>query len=878
MTLVDFPTTGRIGVPESPAASWIDFLQDRIDPNWRSDEWSRDDWYFRSDPTNPRTKAFRCSTKGCLVPALVQGRECTHCSYVITKTADLTKSAQRKALHESLNRGRGLSTESCQVQRGGQRCARRVLARGVCATHYAQSRDHTERLGMSLETFLEMEVGRPFEAKPLCAVAACGRQTARTPIELCLAHGQKFRKTGQSYDDWMAVATPMYVPGNFSLKGLHPQLRLEIAVGLQMDDQSNLVLNPFVLSTFIYRLERVEGARSLLDAKTFALMTTALQSNTNMPSLLRRLNRNLRRLHAECTGTDLAANDEWDPTLMEFSASMQQERRRRLSGRGRSEARQKPIDFTTIKQPWLRDMAKRWAVDTIPTTADLRRVIRMLTIFSKVLSSRSGGADPATASIADVTRFVRKLDALTNAAGTAVSFGTKKMHLHHTRRFFKECREAGLMHEVGVSFAFTSSHKISGSSDGDVGSEEPVPVRLMRLIVKNLHHSRVSTVARGTGWTPESQSKALYAALRIAIDTGRRPNEVVGLRVGCVIAKTNRTQRPIVPSSSDVRHPGMSAISNNGDGGASIDNTQYYLEYDNEKGKRANRKLPITVSTAKAILEWQEYRLSLPHGKNFDEWLFPSTAPHGANNRAHLTTKVLAMALNRVVASIDSLDSDVEDFVNGGFLPYRKRIEVYTFRHAYAQRLADNRVPVDVLRDLMDHKSVDTTMAYYVVSSQRKREAIASVAHLTFDRHGELAPMESTTAYELASVAVSFGNCVDPANVQAEGAGCKIREQCAGCDLFRADPSYLPDLEEHLVSLRGNLVLVKAAGGVASWIIDALQKELTAFRRLVKAIKAKVAQMTDAQKQSIEEATTTLRRIRGARALPGVSMDTKDEE
>jgi integrase len=37
----------------------------------------------------------------------------------------------------------------------------------------------------------------------------------------------------------------------------------------------------------------------------------------------------------------------------------------------------------------------------------------------------------------------------------------------------------------------------------------------------------------------------------------------------------------------------------------------------------------------------------------------------------------------------------------------------YALRHSYAQRHADAGVPVDVLRELMDHVAVATTMGYY---------------------------------------------------------------------------------------------------------------------------------------------------------------------
>ena len=93
-------------------------------------------------------------------------------------------------------------------------------------------------------------------------------------------------------------------------------------------------------------------------------------------------------------------------------------------------------------------------------------------------------------------------------------------------------------------------------------------------------------------------------------------------------------------------------------------------------------------------------------------------------------------------------------------------VYAYAFRHSYAQRHADAGVPVDVLRDLMDHKSIATTMGYYDISLRRKREAVSTIAALTVDRLGARKP-SSASAYQLRSVAVPYGNCTEPSNVKA---------------------------------------------------------------------------------------------------------------
>ena len=126
----------------------------------------------------------------------------------------------------------------------------------------------------------------------------------------------------------------------------------------------------------------------------------------------------------------------------------------------------------------------------------------------------------------------------------------------------------------------------------------------------------------------------------------------------------------------------------------------------------------------------------------------------------------------------------------------RKRVYPYAFRHSYAQRHADAGVPIDVLRDLLDHRETATTQGYYRVTQKRKRDAVRTLHRQVIDRTGNAAPAPSATAYELRSVAAPFGNCIEPSNVKAGGGACPIRFQCSGCGFYRADPSYIPAIED----------------------------------------------------------------------------------
>ena len=116
---------------------------------------------------------------------------------------------------------------------------------------------------------------------------------------------------------------------------------------------------------------------------------------------------------------------------------------------------------------------------------------------------------------------------------------------------------------------------------------------------------------------------------------------------------------------------------------------------------------------------------------------------------------------------------------DGTPLPFnRSKIFPYAFRHTFCQRYADAGVPLHVLQALMDHRSADTTAAYFQASKKMKRDAVDTLRVLAMDRHGNPAPMASATAYELRSVAVPWGNCVEPSNVKAGG---RARQQSPPC-------------------------------------------------------------------------------------------------
>ena len=240
------------------------------------------------------------------------------------------------------------------------------------------------------------------------------------------------------------------------------------------------------------------------------------------------------------------------------------------------------------------------------------------------------------------------------------------------------------------------------------------------------------------------------------------------------------------------------------------------------------RRLPVTSGTAEIILAWQRHRAGLRVPPALDRWLFPSPLLRARQSRGHVTPACVARAFKAWVGQIGTIDSELPgpDGTPAPFDP--SLITPYALRHSYAQRHADAGVPVDVLKELMDHVSVTTTMGYYRVSLKRKQQAIRSVGPLATDAAGNPAPFTSPTAYQRASVAVPFGNCTEPSNVKAGGGACPIRFQCAGCGFYRPDPSYLPALEQHIAGLRADRETALAIGA-ADYVLANLTAEIDAF-------------------------------------------------
>jgi hypothetical protein len=202
----------------------------------------------------------------------------------------------------------------------------------------------------------------------------------------------------------------------------------------------------------------------------------------------------------------------------------------------------------------------------------------------------------------------------------------------------------------------------------------------------------------------------------------------------------------------------------------------------------------------------------------------------------------------------------------------------YAYRHTYAQRHADAGIAVDVLSQLLDHRTLEVTRRYYRVGEQRRRAAVDTVTAHSFDRHGNRLWRDAHTLldseharYAVGDVAVPYGRCTEPSNVQAGGGACPVRFRCAGCDHFRTDVSHLPELAGYLDDLlRTRERLAATIDGIDEWAranATPTSEEITRIRRLIHRINGDIAGLDAVERAQIDDAVAVVRRHRAAHTV-----------
>lgn len=801
---------------------WADWLTVQIDPLWRPGEWDAARWFFDGDPANLLTAAGVCEVSSCRVKT--DGpRMCSPCqkAFRVSSMPRVVFVAEHDASRQKIPNG---SLEKCRVIRDGVECVAAVHCLGLCQSHYASFAYSRRSRDRSLEEWLQR--ARPYlDTRASCLVEGCEELVAGRQ-QLCSYHHHRRRRqladgavgAGGSAAVWAETAAPFLRAGQFSLAPVRPLVRLELIYALQQRAARRGVVQPKTMRLVV---NHVADRDRLVGVSAEQLAGPSWQTCPELAIMMREIERWLTEGHEAMCGVDPRQRLVWDLRQLNLHANKDSTQVRRAKG---------SLDFSVIGQDWLRRLSMRYCA-TFTSTVGLHKVVLVSQKASGALEhTLDGGHDPAALGPLHLDAITAGFRSWCLPDGSPRSQGYRHDALHIFFLMLDFGRRAGLLDTVPSVFARDPKrHRIKKVKiDDEAGRAIPEPV--IAQLDRHLHLLSCPVIYRG--WTQDQMDQMFRTLYLVMRDTGRRPREVCSLRVDCL------------------DHTSDGAL----------------LIWDNHKSGRRSRRLPITGGTAEIIEAWRTVRLGLTSGDVRDHYLFPARTlgvPDAYFMPANLSDGLRVW----VHDTIPELHSDSVDTAGVRQPVDRTRIYPYAFRHSYAQRHADAGVPIDVLRDLMDHKDVATTQGYYRVTLKRKREAVRTLHRQVVDRTGAPAPAPSQTAYELRTVAAPFGSCTEPANVKAGGSACPIRFQCAGCGFYRADPSYLPAIEDHIQALAADRERATAMG-VDDFVIRNFNDQISAYQHVLEGMRTRLAGFGDEERHEVEQAAAILRKVRAGLGRP----------
>lgn len=667
-----------------------------------------------------------------------------------------------------------------------------------------------------------------------CGVLSCDRLAAHPRSGLCPARQAAWRAAGcPELPGFRRSASPCLPDrsGRVVLAGLDAELITEVLYGIQAAlAEGRQVMLP-TLRSVVTHLRR-SGAASLGEAASSAPERTPVRWFCSFAAD--------RAALALGDVSSEYEKDRWDLRLFGATGTLS------FAGGGTSPRYPGRPATRPIAQAWLRQAAKAWAAEALCAMkpGPVRAMIVAVGLFSSQLSRRADqGADPAVLSHLDVEAFLARLGHLERSG--QLSKPRRETTVHLVARFLRDCREMGLAEPGGVLAGLPGDVAIrAGERPRRPRPDDAVGHALPEVVLAQLlSPDSLALLESRAGQT-------IRAAVELGAGTGRRTAELCALRYACLDYD---------------EHPGQDGARR----------SSPVLVHDMPKVQKTNCRLPVHEREAKIIIAQQaRVRAAYPDTPIQRLVLFPRPLKNPDGTKA-IGTSHLQREMRAWVQALERLDGPAPDRA-GKPVPFpRERVVPYAFRHSFAQRHADAGTPVDTLKELPGHDTVRTTLGYYRITAKRKRAAQDALGPLQISADARqvrpdgraLLPAEALRE-QAGQVAVPFGICTEPANVAAHGRSCPFRHRCLGCEYFRTDPSYQPELRGYLGQLLADAERFAAA---APQLADRARagaapspEEIQTLRRLILANEEALAGLGEHDRRRVEEAITTARRSRAA--------------
>lgn len=656
----------------------------------------------------------------------------------------------------------------------------------------------------------------PRETYGVCRAARC-RRWAAFRTDLCASHHAAFPRSGRTFAEFCAAATnpDRGLDASIDLAPLPDTLRMELLASLCIEGRAGRAQ----LAVLFRRLVRLLVRRRV----TSLLATDEPPGNDADVQVWRSLRRNLRR--AVATPDDEARRDDWDLQVFGYA-----------NGR---------LSFRSLAQPWLREGAKQWVLGHLArgmSVTSLGAEVAALRLLSETLGNRDDqGSQFTQLGRSDVEAHLARLNRLERRGD--ISNATHWRAMLYARRFLRDAAASGLSDAGGPmvgmppSFGFRLGDRVqvTTTSDDDLAGKALPDEVLEQLLAE----SALAVLRRLSG-------EQMVAWVRLQAEIGRRPDEVCALPLDCL-----DHDRFVDELGHADRRP--------------------VLVFDMPKVLGRRHRLPIHTTTA-GIIEAQQQRVltRFPQTPRKQLPLFPRTSMN-PNGRERVSSSTVGAFILSWMKALEELSYRDE---RGQVIAFpRSRVNAYAFRHTYAQRHTDAGTPVEVLQQLLGHEKISSTQGYYRVTAARRRDAVNKIVPLQVDARGvRTRPgldrvLDSEVLREdVGSLSIPYGQCVEPSNVRSHGRSCAFRYQCFGCTHFRTDPSYLPELREHLARRLSDIEVLAATDAVTDWAVDAARprdEELEAVRNLIRVCEAELDELGSTDRALVKHAIARMRQARG---------------
>lgn len=770
---------------------------------------------FVPAPSDPLFGYARCPVRGCLnVTEHTATSLCRRCQHRYGRWQHTSGSGQfeRFLLEVTQTRGEDLERLCLVCRTPGHE--RPVAAQGLC---YSCHRQATNRGQSPVAYVAGDEHWPPTRPRPTfgpcrmaCDALACGNDG------LCGEHLRDWRRAGHpagaAFDAWRErVGEPLPASRYVDLSGLGDTLRWEFLLGLSVAIDGHR-------RTRISELRRVVSLIGEGKIASIAQLDISGLRTNGVRLFVSWAQDRLRLAFAD-------PDSEWRKDLWDM----------RVFGKPQAYR----IDFSQISQPWLRELAKQWAREQAPLVhaACTRRAVASIGELSRSLRRRDDhGLDPTVLGREDIALFLARV---TRAHSTGrLSAHKRAVLIADVSYFLRQARDLELGAPGRPVFGLPASFTLPREQARRVARvPAPPPARALpdTVVAQLLAPDALALLEHMHG-------ERARMAVELLADTGRRPNEICILAWDCLNCDAQLDE-----SGQTRRLP--------------------VLVHDMPKIAKTGCRLPIDEQTAELIAnQKRRIRERYPDTPIRELRLFPRVHRNPRGTKPMDPGDLSRIMRLWVTALPALLDHDGEPFD-------RSRVVPYAFRHSYAQRHADNGTPVEVLRELMGHRSMTTTQGYFRVRDERARHAVETLAPLQIDRHGnrttplvdQLASSERLRR-QVGQIAVPLGLCTEPSNVKARGHGCEYRYRCIGCEHFRTDPSNQAELREYLHQLLASRErLAAAVPQLADWArreATPSDEEITALRQLIRRNEQIIDELEPADRAAVLEAIATTRRLR----------------